>query len=362
VPIKLAAFNIQNLFSRPKAMNLANENAGTQKLFAIAGLQDELDNEVYDKPRIAALAKSAHGYFEINKTRGPNPLTYSRETGEYKVNVNGRRQWEGFIELTRDGFSFESINNTGAFLRQLGADILGLCEVEDRWALRRFRGEQLEREGLFYDLLIDGNDPRRIDVAVLSRFAPGKLRTNVFYRLPKTRQPLFSRDCFEAELLLPNGESLYILQNHFKSRLGRPQDSERKRMAQATRVREIVQERYDLSSHYVAVMGDFNDTPDSPALQPLLTMPGLRSVQDIAGIPEGERWTYYYNKEKARNEIDYILISDALARKMISAGADKGGIAGISALTDGAVTGLPGITTWRNAASDHAAVWVELDL
>lgn len=302
--LRIATFNVENLFTRPKAMNLANQDAGTDKLKLIAELQDQLDEEVYDKRRIVDVANAAYGYFTINKTRGQNPLSYSRERRTHKVNVDGRKDWDGFIELARDGFSFDTIANTGRFARALKADVLGLCEVEDRWSLRRFRDDQLKQEKLAYDILVDGNDPRRIDVAVLSRLPIGNIRTNAHWKeKPRDRFPLFSRDCLEVELKLGDGGSLWILQNHLKSKLGAPATSNRRREAQAARIRTILEERFDLDRDYVMVCGDLNDTPDSAPLVPLLGMPKMKDVLDIVDWPTADRWTYYYAREKKATQM-----------------------------------------------------------
>lgn len=359
--IKIATFNVENLFSRPKAMNLDNPDIGAVKLRAIAELQDALDEEVYDKPLIAAKAEEAHGYFTINKTRGRNPISYNKETKKYRVNVNGRSEWDGFVELSRDGFTFETVQNTGALLRKLGADILGLCEVEDAWALRRFRTDQLPQAKLRYDLVVDGNDPRGIDVGLLSRFPLGCIRTHAHETMPNSNERLFSRDCLEVAIDIGARQPLTLMQNHFKSKLGAEGESNDRRQAQASRVKAILEERYDLDRDWVVISGDFNDTPDSSALQPLLSLPGLTDVLTLKDQGPDGIWTYYYSRDKAKNQIDYILVSKALLPFIKDAGVERRGIAGIAELTDGRVQPLPGVTSWRNAASDHAAVWAELD-
>lgn len=360
--IKIATFNVENLFSRPKVFNLENHDTGAAKLRIISDLQDALDEEVYDKPLIVRLANEAHGYFTINKTRGEKPLTYSRQQNSYRVNVSGRSQWDGFVDLVRDGFTFETVLNTGAFLRQLDADILGLCEVEDAWALRRFRSDQLSREKLRFDLVIDGNDPRRIDVALLSRLPLGCLRTHAHEQVPGRRERLFSRDCLEVEIVLAQQQRLTVLQDHFKSKLGDEGVSNARRAAQATRVRDILKQRYDLTRDFVVVCGDFNDTPASAPLRELLSFPGLNDVLKLRDQGPDGTWTYYYAREKAKTQIDYVLISQALLPHLSGAGVDRRGIAKVDELTEGRVTPLPGITNWRNAASDHGAVWAEFTL
>lgn len=359
--MKFVAFNVENLFSRPKAMNLSNHRLGMEKLELIADLQRALAEDTYDKSKIVRLANQVRGYFKVNKTRGRNPLSWSESSKSYSVKVNGRDKWDGFIELTRDRFDFTSVKNTGKFMRGFNADIVALCEVEGSSALRAFRSDQLSREGLKYDLVIDGNDPRGIDVGILSTLPMGNLRTNKHRkRRQSDRRSVFSRDCLEVQFELPNGESVWVLQNHLLSKLKASNDT--RRGYQAEVIAEILEERYDLNSQFVIVSGDLNDDIDSRPLRPLKDVRGLSNVLDLAGVSQNDQWTYYYSKEDQKNRIDYVLVSDALSATLKDAGVDRRGIAGIDRLTGGAIQPLSGITNWRNAASDHAAVWAEFDL
>ena len=220
--IKFVTFNVENLFTRPTAMNLSNVTLGTDKLRVIADLQAELARPEYNARRIVKLANAARGYFRINKTRGRSPLSYSRKRKSYQLRVKGRADWEGFVDRSRDGFSSASVANTGNFIDQLDADIIGVCEVENLDAMRRFRSEHLSGEEFRYEILIDGTDTRGIDVGLYSRFELGALRTNIHFRLPGRSTPLFPRDCMEVEIPMAGNDSLWVLQNHFRSKLGPP--------------------------------------------------------------------------------------------------------------------------------------------
>ncbi len=358
--MKFSTFNVENLFTRPKAMNLSNHELGTDKLIAIARLQEELASEVYDKPEIARLAKEARGYFSINKTRGKTPLSWSNAVNKYLVKVDGSDEWDGFIELKRDGFAFETVRNTGKFMRRIDADVFGICEVENIEAMRKFRSDQLSRLKLRNELLVDGNDPRGIDIGFYSKFPFGLMRTNIHHKTSSRARRTFSRDCLEVEVLLPSGNSLWILQNHLKSKLGDQQSSDSRRKKQADRVAEILNSEYDLNTEFVIVSGDLNDTPDGSPLSALTAHPNLIDVLEVAGIPKELRWTYEYRG--ALNQIDYILVSNALANHVTDAGVDRTGMADLDLFTHGAEQSLPGITNWRNAASDHGAVWGEFDI
>jgi endonuclease/exonuclease/phosphatase family metal-dependent hydrolase len=210
-------------------------------------------------------------------------------------------------------------------------DVLCLQEVESMHALRAFN--QIHLEGHYpHAALIDGYDLRQIDVGVLSRLPILNLRTHIDEPDPldADNPRLFSRDCLEIDLALPNGRTLTVLNNHFKSKLviepnpakktAKEQDARNKRRRQAQRVMDIVRKRFAgsaFASELFAVVGDFNDQPGSPAVQPLLKNSGLDNV--LNRLPQNERWTDYYKSGGDVSQLDYLLLSPALSQR--SAGA-----------------------------------------
>jgi hypothetical protein len=140
-------------------------------------------------------------------------------------------------------------------------------------------------------------------------------------------------------------------------------DAKRKR--QARRVAELL-EQYDLKKEWVVVAGDLNDSPTSPPLQPLLNVDGLHDVLQLQ-FPDqpAKRWTYHYDKFE---QIDFVLVSEALKDRFRKAGVERRGIYGLHRLTsrsNGEVEvelEYEDVTSWRRAASDHGAVWAEFSL
>src|SRR3546814_1220517 len=67
------------------------------------------------------------------------------------------------------------------------------------------------------------------------------------------------------------GRHLWLLVNHLKSKgYGSAAESNARRRAQAVRARAVYEALRQQGETLVAVTGDFNDTPDSAPLQPLL--------------------------------------------------------------------------------------------
>jgi hypothetical protein len=97
--------------------------------------------------------------------------------------------------------------------------VLAVQEVEDIDTLKRFNAEDLGGRYRWV-ALIEGNDPRLIDLALLSKLPLGAVtswRHVVHPGLPS--EPVFSRDLLQVELLNPNRSRvlLRLFNNHLKS-------------------------------------------------------------------------------------------------------------------------------------------------
>jgi endonuclease/exonuclease/phosphatase family metal-dependent hydrolase len=171
-------------------------------------------------------------------------------------------------------------------------------------------------------------------------------------------EPVFSRDCAEYEFEV-SGEKLLLLVNHFKSKgFGKVSTSNARREAQAARVADIYKERMNEGWKNVVVLGDFNDTPDSAPLAPLLKETDLKDASQAPGWVWGEREGTFGGGRKEK--IDYLLLSPALFGKVKAGGVNRKGL-WHGPRTQNSWEMLPTLTVEQEAASDHAATWVELD-
>ena len=114
-------------------------------------------------------------------------------------------------------------------------------------------------------MLIDGNDDRGIDVAIMTRqgFSIETIRSNV--DAIDERGEIFSRDCAQYEIRTLSGAIIHVLVNHFKSQSG---GGGPKRKRQAKKVREIVNGLVQQETH-VVVLGDLNEGPPTGRNQAL---------------------------------------------------------------------------------------------
>ena len=82
------------------------------------------------------------------------------------------------------------------------------------------------------------------------------------------------------------------------------------RESQAKKVAEFVRKRFSgdlFDTEDFVVVGDFNDTPDSPHLKKLVKELGMVDVISSSFTRKEDKWTYYWASENAITQIDYIL-------------------------------------------------------
>lgn len=314
MPIRIATFNVENLFSRARAINDPDPVRNKKILADIAELNRLIAKASYSAADKAAMedilvrnqvTKPSVRPFFVNEFRG----RLFKSSNGIQITAAGRGSWEGFIDSEREPLDRDAIRNTGGVIQKVNADVWALVEVESRPTLLEFNKVFIDK-GYDHAMLIDGNDSRGIDVAMLGRLPVRNMRSHVDDR--DGGKNIFSRDCPEIELITPSGKPLWLLSNHLLSKFGGDTAAKKaRRKLQATRVRDIVLANFNLSTDLVVVAGDLNDTPDSDPLKPLLTTPGLHDVLDK--LPSGApRFTY----RSPKNQIDYMLVSTPLFAKL----------------------------------------------
>lgn len=197
-------------------------------------------------------------------------------------------------------------------------DVVCLQEVESLRALDYFHDRFVRRMAreYRYRYLIDGNDPRGIDVAVMSRYKIENVRSNREQTLDGKR--LWSRDCLEVDVKV-SGKLVTLYVNHFKSMMGGRDATYERRRTQATGVVELIKERFgdSVAESPWVVVGDLNDyyhedgVPVASSLDPLGI--GAFSHDMLARLPVDERWTHYWAAGDEYRQLDYVLVSPAIA-------------------------------------------------
>jgi endonuclease/exonuclease/phosphatase family metal-dependent hydrolase len=369
--MRIASFNLENLFSRARAMNLEDWSEGKDILTDFSMLNNLLKKPVYtdaDKQAILAaierldLNQDDDSKFVILR-QNHGHLLKRPQSGPPEVVANGRGDWIGWLDLKTEAVSEVATEMTAKVIQEVNADILAVVEAENRIALSRFNEQLLKPINATYSgiMLIDGNDDRGIDVGLLTK--PNYSIESMVSHVDDMENGLrvFSRDCPEFTVRVNGTTTILILVNHFKSKgFGSQASSDARRKAQAKRVRAIYNQRRLQGVDLIAVVGDFNDTPDRAPLQSLLAEGS--DLRDIFVHPQfqsdGRPGTFGNGAKSAK--IDYILLSPALFERVTTGGILRKGVWGGKHGT--LFPHYDEMTKPIHAASDHAAIWADIDL
>ena len=184
-------------------------------------------------------------------------------------------------------------------LLAIDADVIAVQEVEDIGTLRMFGVDHLQSR-YPYLALVEGNDPRLIDVAVLSRLPLGAVTSWQHARHPADPlDPVFSRDLLEVEVLSPDRRRrlVTVYNNHLKSKfvpfnqdpVATTAASDLRRTQQAEIISAIVAARQRPNGRFV-IVGDMNDNPTALTLASLATgslgmLSGLAAARESRPSP-----------------------------------------------------------------------------
>ena len=303
-----------------------------------------------------------------------NDLTKDRSLGLF--NIKDEMQYREMETARVMGITDDTRQLTALAIADTRADILCLQEVDNLAALNAFEFGYLFRmvgDGYRQKYLIEGNDTRGIDVAVMMKevtrdgeriefvsltshaaltFAELGLHTPALEAINiQANERIFRRDCLELDVLI-GGKPLTLFVSHFKSKGGKrvgPDglgDTLPVRVAEAKAVRHLLEEKFGkdgAAGRDWLFCGDFNDfteklviTEEGDENYKFTSLPEPENAVSILledGFCENlvarraldNRWTNYHTKgpqERQLTQVDYLLASPSLARKNAGAVPD----------------------------------------
>jgi endonuclease/exonuclease/phosphatase family metal-dependent hydrolase len=239
----------------------------------------------------------------------PSESRHSAKSAEAKAKIR-----ESIHALKPDVISFEEMGTTNALL-ELRASL---------------KSEGMDFPYWEHVSAFDTN----IHVAVLSKFpiTARRPRTNENFLLNGRRFSV-SRGFVEVDIQVNTNYSFTLIGAHLKSKRPVPEADEADlRLQEAKLLREKVDALLAVNPKAnVVVLGDFNNTKDSPSTKAIIgvgkfklvdTRPAERNGDDAPNSnprfsPMNVTWTYYYGVEDTYSRIDYILLSPGMAREWV---------------------------------------------
>ena len=216
----------------------------------------------------------------------------------------------------------EDMRRLAAALKRADADVVALQEVENLSILNEFLDKFLP--GMYpHRVLVEGNDGRGIDVAVISRHPVTGVESHKDDRFPvpgANKAGGFKRDFLKVDLRV-GSYPFTVYTTHFKAQAG-GQEADNHRLAEAQQARKILeQDMRRFPGRRFVVTGDFNDTPRSPVGRVFLSdrqdKPFLQDA--LAGLPSKDRVTH----PPTRRSIDFMLYPGAMASEFLGGGIQQ---------------------------------------
>ena len=185
-------------------------------------------------------------------------------------------------------------------------DVIGLAEVENKGVLTKLLNYTLLRK---YDYAIvhkESSDRRGIDVAFLYRRSSMSLVSKSFRTPVYQGEKLSTRDILHAGMRLNDGRNMEFIVNHHPSKYGGEKESEGRRTAAVTTLKELCDSLYACDHGNIVAMGDFNDTPDGEQFET------INDILDNKGAPLHERHQGTIRYKGKWELIDFFLSSPGL--------------------------------------------------
>ena len=203
-------------------------------------------------------------------------------------------------------------------MHEINADIIGLQEIESKEVLTAFRDRFLGDMGYREVVLVDGNDQRGIDVALMSRYPVTAVKSHkdVRFEVPGQGVQGFSRDLLQVRVQGPNNYPLTVFVTHLKSQHG-DAVADVKRRAEAEAAHRIIKAFQQANPREnVIVMGDFNDLYNTPEIAPVVSPQSGLGLTDIIHQELGAAdWVFTYHPQKYRSRIDFLLLNENAKRE-----------------------------------------------
>jgi endonuclease/exonuclease/phosphatase family metal-dependent hydrolase len=375
--MKLACYNVENLFTRPIGPDQSAPAPSGEAIERQARL-----NTLFAKPAYSAADKKSMlklldelgvlrdedvGKFAFLRQTGGHFLARRRD-GSVEIVADGRSSWQGSVEL-----KFPDVNEVAQrgrihrraaavatrVINELNADVIALAEADSRPGLVRFsHALSATSGGTRYEhiTLADGGDERGIDVALMT-----KAGYPVTALSPSDRDAqALGRESAVYGVQTPKNNTVTLLVNHFKSREhGIRSVSDQKRYHQACHAKKLYEMLNTEGHELIAVVGDLNETGDWAPLAPLLRHTNLRDISSHAAFESGDR-RRADESAVATDKIDYILLSPALFALTLRGAVLRKSACGSD--TDRAFEYHEVHRKGAAAATDHAAIWAEIDV
>ncbi|MFS4467534.1 hypothetical protein [Maribacter sp. 2210JD10-5] len=375
--MKIATFNIQNLFHRdrsflekPYSKCVYDWIAEMDNLIRKKNYNPTDSNRMRELSFLLGFDKSYQLPYAVMRRRAGflflKGMDYSKE-----LQASELTDWNGWIALQTVPIHAIAIKNKARVIAEVNPDILLVQEIEDKASLSEFNTELLPEfnckpfEQLF---VIQGNNQGGHETGILTKNGYQILSVKSHqYDTDDSGNPLFQNDFLEYEIQTPSKTTIWLLAVHLQPQEKDKEHSDNLRKKQAQRVAEVYQKLRSEGRTQIAVLGTLNSVSYCHSLAPLL------QETDLKDIPKHERFNVDFDKGVDADyfrlgayrlgvnikQKDYLLLSPQLFKNVKQGGLNR---KAIWPNKKPVWSIYPNISKKEHEASEHPAVWASFKI
>lgn len=370
--MKIATFNIQNLFHRDKS--LLDKPFGkmiTNWITELDVLMRKTKTSFIEQDRIRELSfligfekTSPRPYVVLRRKAGFLYMKGVHHSTETKA--SHLTDWSGWIELQTLPVCPSATDNKAKVIADVNADILLLHEVEDRASLEEFNQEVLPKfdcEPYAQSFVIQSNDMKGLETAILLRegYTLKSIKTHLIGGYSDHFQHLL-----EYEITTPTSEKLWILAIYLVIQEVDEKTNDVIRKSQMINVAKIYKSLIAEGKTNIIITGTLNAPSYCNSLSPLLQETDTKDITKHLSFEvdcdEGDDASYFrlgaYKLGVNIKQKDYMLFSPALFDRMTDSGLNR---KAMWPEKRPQWSTYKTVTSKYNAASEYPLVWGKIE-
>ncbi|MBL7473305.1 exonuclease/endonuclease/phosphatase family protein [Robertkochia sediminum] len=372
--MRIVSFNIQNLYHRDNTLKNSHKKTSTAELMA------ELDELIAKKSRkdidfermqeislLLNLEEVSRNQEVLMRNRS-GQLYFRNHSAHFLPKAGYDNDWNGWVRVRTTPIHQKCILHKANVIQELQGDLLLLQEVESQGSFRDFLEKELPLLKYQDGYSLESNEDRGKGMGVAVR--PGYTITSITtYRACKDHRgkALFGKDVQKIRVVTDQGFSFIVLHVFFDEDRDDKEVSDMRRFQQALFVAKLYEKLLSEEKTQVMVAGCLAAPGFCHSLEPLLRKTSLTSIAkhpkfvksiDLDAEPSYKRMLSR-KQGIALQQKDFILLSPELFGKITSCGLTK---KGMYPGKSGHWNCYPTLKSTAESASEHPALWVDLDL
>lgn len=337
--MKIATFNVQNLFHRDRSLLLKTRGK------CVSDWIVEFDALLLKKrcPSNTERLKELSFLLDFDKTyHNPYVVMRKKAGALYLKGMNCSKElksgeltdWNGWIKVQTLPIDPEATNHKAMVISEIDPDILVLQEVEDKMSLDEFNNLVLPKfdcEAFQDIILVPGSEGKGREQSLLLKngFELESVKTHKLESSEYVKQELL-----EYEIQSPKGEKINLLSAYFPENNLDKEKAFEIRKNQAYQTSMIYKMLQMQGKTNIVIAGTLNAPSYCNSLSPLLQETDLKDISKSktfnVDIDEGKDATYYrmgaYRMGVNIKQKDYLLWSPTLFAKVNGGGLNRKGV------------------------------------